>query len=224
MKKIICVLATALVVTTSFLVVSCKAPSKINSKIEITNIDEPKDDKNNIKKNKQPKNEFIESSNNEKVKEEEKKGKIGEILGKDKEKNKKNVQEELMLSDAPKKIEIYKQQKDKKTNFQLIKKYGKELTDFAFSNQEKLEKLKGNSKNDHLFLKIKAITDPYVEMITKYANIEDLEEKLKSDFEKRKENTKAFSDFLEDLYNKWDEAVVEYEKEESNIWKLLKSI
>ncbi|WFQ93657.1 lipoprotein [Mycoplasma feriruminatoris] len=218
MKGLITILGSVnLIAGTSFLAIACKTPSLLNSKLEKIDKETKEYDKR-IKENKTT----IESSEGQNTKKE-----INYISDKGTKKNqkenRKNYQDQLMQGDKSMVESKYIHQKTKEENFRLIGEYGKELLDFAFSNQEKLNELKTKPETKHLSPLVKTINNFYVEQVAKRENVKALEKELESKFKSENE-TKSFSEFLEELYTKWDKAVVQYEKEKDNIWKLLRSI
>lgn len=180
MKKLLNILGTtAIIITTSFLVIACKTSKQID--IKITN------PTNNTQRNEEKsKNEKIENTEDSKKEEKDQKNEI--------------------QSDQPKENKEYVFKRSNKQNFDSIKKYGLKLVDSIFQKPEKDEKLKSNPVLDTLIRKITSLYSG----IAQYKNIEEFESKLLP------------KSANEALYREFDEAVTDYEKEENNIWKLLK--
>ncbi|WP_369024886.1 lipoprotein [Mycoplasma capricolum] len=156
MKKLLNILVTtAIIITTSFLVIACKASKQID--IKITN-------PNNVEKNEEKsKNEKIE--NIEDSKKEEK--------NKQNDQYKNNQANQPIHTEQPKEKE-YVFKRSKKENFELIKKYGLKLVDSIFQKPEKDEKLKSNPVLSTLIRKITSLYST----IAQYKNIEEFESKL----------------------------------------------
>ncbi|WP_434336441.1 lipoprotein [Mycoplasma capricolum] len=130
MKKLLNILGTtAIIITTSFLVIACKAPKQIDIKITNPNNVENEEEKS--------KNEKIENTEDSKKEEKDQKNEI--------------------QSDQLKENKEYVFKRTKKENFDSIKKYGLELVDSIFHKQEKYEKLKSNPSLSVLIGKITSI-------------------------------------------------------------------
>ncbi|WBX35949.1 lipoprotein [Mycoplasma capricolum] len=131
MKKLLNILgSTAIIITTSFLVIACKTSKQID--IKITN------PTNNTQRNEEKsKNKKIENTEDSKKEEKDQKNEI--------------------QSDQPKENKEYVFKRTKKENFDSIKKYGLELVDSIFHKQEKYEKLKSNPSLSVLIGKITSI-------------------------------------------------------------------
>ncbi|WP_434342829.1 lipoprotein [Mycoplasma capricolum] len=130
MKKLLNILGTtAIIITTSFLVIACKTSKQIDIKITNPNNVENKEEKS--------KNEKIENTEDSKKEEKDQKNQI--------------------QSDQPKGNKEYVFKRTKKENFDSIKKYGLELVDSIFHKQEKYEKLKSNPSLSVLIGKITSI-------------------------------------------------------------------
>ncbi|KEZ20994.1 lipoprotein [Mycoplasma capricolum] len=131
MKKLLNILGTtAIIITTSFLVIACKASKQID--IKITN------PTNKTQKNEEKsKNEKIENTENSKKEEKDQKNEI--------------------QSDQSKENKEYVFKRSNKENFDSIKKYGLKLVDSIFQKSEKYEKLKSNSNLSALIRKITSL-------------------------------------------------------------------
>ncbi|AJK51356.1 lipoprotein [Mycoplasma capricolum] len=131
MKKLLNILGTtAIIITTSFLVIACKTSKQID--IKITN------PTNNTQKNE-------EKSKNKKIKNTE-----------DSKKEEKDQKNEIQ-SDQPKENKEYVFKRSNKQNFDSIKKYGLKLVDSIFQKPEKNEKLKSNPVLDTIIRKITSL-------------------------------------------------------------------
>ncbi|KKW61574.1 lipoprotein [Mycoplasma capricolum] len=130
MKKLLNILGTtAIIITTSFLVIACKASKQID--IKITN------PTNKTQKNEEKIKNEIENT-------------------KDSKKEEKDQKNEIQ-SDQPKENEKYVFKKTNKENFDSIKKYGLKLVDSIFQKPEKYEKLNSNPSLSALIRKFTSL-------------------------------------------------------------------
>ncbi|WP_434329720.1 lipoprotein [Mycoplasma capricolum subsp. capricolum] len=202
MNKLLTIFGSiSLTTTTSFLVIACKESKQFDNKITKSNnnkIDENK----TIKENKEKSN-----LKKEEDKREMNKDKLTEEANKD-----KKDQEEQIQNDQPRENDQYQPKRSNEDNFNLIKKYGKEIVDFLFPNSEKLTKLYSNVEKSYLSKLIGQVTSLYNE-IAQYSDINEFQLKT------TKYNLKNG-----DLYRQFDEIVTDYETQKDNIWSLLRSI
>ncbi|QVK03036.1 lipoprotein [Mycoplasma mycoides] len=200
MKKLLTILGSIiLITTTSTAVIACKNINQLELKNKETKQDKKEEKSNESMSN--HKNEQLDESINDKESENHSNTENNEIQG---DQSKENNEESI---------------RNRKENFNLIKKYGKEFIDLLTSLGEKVESIDNNS-NQHLLMVGGNIAKIYQDLM-KYDSLDKLEKELKNILEK---SGKSFNDFISDLEKDWDKVVKDYEKERETILSILKSL
>ncbi|QVK08777.1 lipoprotein [Mycoplasma mycoides] len=210
MKKLIILIASTLLITTSsFLVIACKTQQKSNKFITTFN------DRNLSNTDIKIENDDNDEKSSESVSKEIDKEKIEnkKIVKETPKKEEKKVQDQQ--SEEKQK---YVLQRSRENNFSLTKEYGLKHADFTWNNQEKWGKWRKDSRNTSLASLIGELTVYYFE-ISKYSSVVELEREFESKLNKNNKY-KSFEDFIEKL----DRTITEYEKEKDKIWNQLESI
>ncbi|WP_347938213.1 lipoprotein [Mycoplasma feriruminatoris] len=231
MKKLVTILGSiGLIATTGITVVACKMPIEIKSKLEKPrkdhnpkNLDETKEHIENKANNNS--NEQDVQSDEPNIKEhktekpeEEKQNELNSNNGENQTSNENGRSGDSELQgDEP--IQNGKMlEKTKEQNFELIKKYGSELSEILNSLGDKVEEINSNEESSKL--KVGVTLVKFYQNIMNYSSFSDFERNLR---EKLKEESVSIEEFINKIEKDWQEVIDQYSKEKQNILRILKS-
>ncbi|WFQ90328.1 lipoprotein [Mycoplasma feriruminatoris] len=250
MKKLLTILGSlSLIPIISFTLIACKTPTIINRlKTEKPKVATPKDEK---PKDEKPKEEKLDEK--EQIKQPEKtphntrseKENYEEDISNDSksrenesntEVNETEIQGDEPIGEAevntnPNETEIQGDEpigetetpkRSKQDNFNLIKKYGLEINKIFSESPDRMSKI--TTENNSLILEILGRIIKFYTEIMNYNNFNDFEKELKDKLkDKPKDKLESIDGFINKIEEEWNKVIDEYENEEENILKILKS-